>query len=334
MPHVGYVTLCVILVAGLASVADCLQTNVEIKEAELATVGVTAGGKHWYPEQGPKFAHNWTNRLLLWPAQKFAFCFIEKVGCTQFNRLMNHANGRPGRSDGEPWDTSTVEQFSDIDPSTVTRGNGWRMGIFARDPAERLLSAWSSKCIEWEDHGINCLGRRRMTHWKKINQELAFDDMVLNMLPEYLAKSRGDAGFNAHYDPQVSFCGAKSLADYDFVGRLSHNVTETHEQVVRMFRDVAQVPSSNSSFWSFLTSTFPLDHVAGHSSDATDSMAEFYSDPEVFNTTLQLYAADYEAFGLVPGPYGQGGPHRGGANRGGGVVLSVLTALVGFASSL
>mmetsp|Transcript_22964 Transcript_22964/g.48822 ORF Transcript_22964/g.48822 Transcript_22964/m.48822 type:complete len:353 (-) Transcript_22964:79-1137(-) len=242
-------------------------------------------------KKGPLFTHNWTNRLLVWPDRKFAFCYVEKDACTQFNKVFNHANKRKGT-----WFVSTVDKFPDIDPAKITRQNGWRMGIFARDPAERLLSAWSSKCIEWEDQGKDCIVGGR----KEPDDQRAFENMVLNKLPEYAKASRAKDGFNAHYDPQAIFCGARGLAEYDFVGRLSSNYSDVSEQVHQMFRDVAQVPS-DSSFFEYLRAAFPPSHPAGHTSTKDTQKKRFLSTPAVSDMIKQVYKADYEKFGFAPG---------------------------------
>merc|ERR1719188_1285292 len=138
-----------------------------------------------------------------------------------------------------------------------------------------------------------------MTNATQEQRVHAFEDLVLNQLPKYMRVSRAWDGYNAHYDPQAIFCGARSLAAYDFVGRLSHNYSVVSEQVQRMFRDVAQVPS-NSPILDYLRVVFPPSHPVGHTSTDSKGFHNFFNNPAVSNIVMQEYKADYERFDFAP----------------------------------
>lgn len=258
----------------------------------------------WRPMLGPRGEANWTNRLLVWPSMRFAFCWIEKNAGTEFSLLMNNLSSVPkdnasGNSQG--YFSSSWINFHDpaITPGTISRENGWRLGIFVRDPAERLLSAWSSKCQAWENDGRNCLGRKRVPDNTSEEAIGDFEHMVRELLPTYMAERREHGYLNAHYDPQDTFCGAKGAAAYDFVGHLS-GPEKVQGQVAEMLRSVARVPPEHN-IWSVLPTIFPAEATAGHHTDAEGRMAAFYRSPDVRARVLQEYAEDYNGgWGIPP----------------------------------
>merc|ERR1740117_517024 len=160
---------------------------------------------------------------------------------------MNNLTGVP--KDDVSWNSEGYFSSSwthlhdqSVVPETISRENGWRLGIFVRDPAERLLSAWSSKCQAWENDGTNCLGRERVPD--DLSEEAIgdFEHMVRELLPKYMAERRERGYFNAHYDPQSTFCGSKGAAAYDFVGHLSVDSGRVQGQVAHMLHSVARAP--------------------------------------------------------------------------------------------
>merc|ERR1740138_356089 len=90
----------------------------------------------------------------------------------------------------------------------ISQAHGWNMAIFVREPAERFLSAWLSKCDVWEHGGIDCLGPQ-ITDMPISTKVELFEKTVVELLPEYMARSRKFGAFNAHYDPQHLFCGGR-----------------------------------------------------------------------------------------------------------------------------
>jgi len=263
----------------------------------------------WHPILGPRSDSNWTNRLLVWPSQKFAFCWIEKNAGTEFSILMNNLTGAAvdetvGNSMGYFSSSWANLGDSDIIPEKISRANGWRLGIFVRDPAERLLSAWSSKCQAWENGGRNCLGRKQVPNDLSEEAVNNFESMVRDLLPKYMAERRERGYFNAHYDPQSTFCGAKEATAYNFIGHLSGQSDEVHDQVADMLCSVAHVPPQHA-IWSILPTIFPRQFAAGHHTDAGARMTAFYRSPDVRAAVAREYAADYGGGWGLPVNFGQ-----------------------------
>lgn len=173
--------------------------------------------------------------VLLVPEQRFMFCFIPKNGCSQFNLLINELNGfTSGRDMSEPWFRSNAVGkfgYGQKELERIMADKTWFKGVFLRDPLERLLSAFLSKCAlgpngTVEDDGKHCLN--------------FVDDAKAKRLPELVDFAMGlrhnTTGLgiqDAHFRPQKDFCGGLDIAKYDYVGSFAN---ELHDQVADMLR--------------------------------------------------------------------------------------------------
>mmetsp|Transcript_37605 Transcript_37605/g.105665 ORF Transcript_37605/g.105665 Transcript_37605/m.105665 type:complete len:355 (-) Transcript_37605:155-1219(-) len=248
------------------------------------------------PFAGPMPSPNWENRMLIAKKNKFAFCYIEKNACTQFNKLFNALNGYgfDPHDDNPFWKSnsdSKDERIRSHFRKNISKANGWKMAIFLRDPAERFLSAWLSKCDAWEYGGIDCLGPR-VTGLPESKKVELFEKTVIELLPKYMARMRANGTYNAHYDPQHLFCGGRHLDEYDFVGRLSGSPKFISSQVEDMLQHQAGIGTS-SELMTFAHKLFPASTKAGHSTDTTNVLRTFYRNATVYQAVLDQYAQDY-----------------------------------------
>ncbi|CAK0863720.1 unnamed protein product [Prorocentrum cordatum] len=100
-----------------------------------------------FPFAGPMPSLLWDNRLLIAQDRKFAFCYIEKNACTQFNLLVNGMNGMPTKDPMPFWKSNSDGVYKEyFKTHSISKADNWSISIFVRDPAERFLSAWLSKC--------------------------------------------------------------------------------------------------------------------------------------------------------------------------------------------
>jgi hypothetical protein len=255
----------------------------------------------WLPARGPRGSlDGWTDRLLLWPEEKFAFCWIDKNAGSQFNLMMNRLNklkkGVWWESDYKELNAHELWKYHRELQVNVSREDGWRFGTFLRDPAERFLSAWLSKCQDWEDAGRNCLGKRKVPKEPVAEAVAAFEEAVRDYLPAYMRRLSSVRFQNAHYDPQWTFCGGVSLSSFDFVGHISKDFESVHRQVFQMMRDVARVPA-DSETWDYFSELFP--ESANLRAARTDTlMRSFYRSPEIYRAVQDAYCQDYEKLGI------------------------------------
>jgi len=200
-----------------------------------------------------------TSRVLVLPEKKLAFCYIEKVACTEFNMLFNTLNNLT--DNGTVWNGTKYTTWWHSQPwhfglnlSDLTAENGWKWAVFLRDPASRYVSAWGSKCLQQEDGGRNCVpyGAWANTSWSVQQQLLSFQAAsVLNH------ENRSAMALNPHWANQSSFCGGLSdLSKFDMVGRLSGDV---NAKVRKMLR----IAGANESVADVY---FPKNTVKGHTS--------------------------------------------------------------------
>lgn len=226
------------------------------------------------------------SRLLVAPAHKFAFCYIEKVGCTQFNLLMNRINGI---KTGNVWYRSNYDNaMHNITFEDITRENGWFKGIFVREPQHRFLSAFNSKCLPGHDHdphnrNNNCLIEPLPLHG--FNTERA--KLLFHKATTYL-KENYTTG-NPHFDTMTSFCGglSKDLSDYDYVGHLDRGYADVQQQVAEM------LGKRNISFGADFATIFPKERPRDkHMTSTNSEYEEFYNDADRENVK-NYYASDY-----------------------------------------
>lgn len=255
----------------------------------------------WLPARGPRGSlDGWTDRLLLWPEKKFAFCWMDKNAGSQFNLMMNRLNnitkGVWWASDYKELNAHELWKYHRELRVNVSREDGWRFGTFLRDPAERFLSAWLSKCQDWEDAGRNCLGKRRVPKEPAGEAVAAFEEAVRDYLPAYMRRLSSVRFQNAHYDPQWTFCGGVSNASFDFVGRISKDFDSVHKQVFQMMRDVAKVPADPET-WDYFSELFP---ESGNLTAARTNtiMRSFYRSTEIYRAVQDAYRQDYEKLGI------------------------------------
>lgn len=244
---------------------------------------------------------NWTSKLLVVPEHKFAFCYIDKVACTQFNLMMNHFNHI---DEGYLWGRSSNSQQG-VSFSDVTREKGWFRAVFLRDPAERLLSAHQSKCESHEGYvesdGTECEG-------STVDGDAPLAERV-QRFRQTVESLRGKTRFmrNAHYDPMRYFCGGLSgdLKEFDYVGHLSGGFANVRHQVSEML-ERAGLPFDDKVSELFPESRRPLGDYTGHETHMTNakgSFEDYYA--AVPGTGLQskelveeFYASDYEMQGV------------------------------------
>lgn len=236
----------------------------------------------WWPAWR-KPLHGVEYHRILLPSSKLAVCYIPKVACEQITNLFSDANGVSFKF----W--SSTPPAMNISWSSVTKQSGWKFGIFTRDPLERYLSCWLSKCTAnaegvVENQGTNCRGRVLQEPTSLEGQIRAFEERAL------LDRVQGHPYPDTHWASQVNNvegCGWDRFGPEhaDFNINLAGDV---HTQVLTMLQ-TANVPRN-----AFLTDKyFPAGRIAGHTSNASNMIRNFYRNPEVLRTVLSFFADDY-----------------------------------------
>lgn len=227
------------------------------------------------------------DRMLVVPEKKLAFCYIEKVASAQFNKLIDALNHR----NLSAWRGSSAQSFG-IDPTTISRENGWFKGVFLRRPTERFLSAFLSKCTHRsdgsiEDDGGYCEGEvvPSGVGVGSAASVAAFEEMALTRFP--------NVG-NPHFDPQRCFCGGLSgdLREFDYVGLLKADRRDVNEQVQAMLESAGVERASHlvDTFFPLGDSDQPL-----HDTHAERLLEAYYANMTILKAVEKIYSLDYQS---------------------------------------
>lgn len=243
--------------------------------------------------------HHFLSRLLVAPEHKFAFCYMEKVACTQFNHIMNSLNGLTKTA--RPWMRSSA-LFMNVSMDSINKENGWFRGIFLRDPAERYLSAFQSKCLKRSDGFIENGGHMCWPQNLAEERNLSVDSPPEERLAAFEESVRALSGWkdpkegNPHYALQRDMCGGLSsdLHEFDYVGVLDGGYDAVQRQVREMFAK-GNYPISEELLGNYFPAAAPSrDHVTNTSS----SVDFYYQNPATREMVRKIYARDYELPGM------------------------------------
>lgn len=238
----------------------------------------------------PTWESKSVDRILVYPKRKLAFCYIEKNAGTQFNALFNQLNNVT-QEGTKVYKRSSLSGMK-MDRSTLRPEDGWKWGVFLREPLERYVSAFSSKCIEQEDHGNNCRPSVSSVgpSASKSAKMAAFEKSV------HLNYKDRDVQNNPHWVSQSRFCGGlNNLEGYNFVGYLRGNVNEQ----VRVMLEMADINSAEelaNQFFPEQRDDRPLASwiTKRRYTDAEINLAEYYSKPSIARRVMDLYSDDID----------------------------------------
>ncbi|CAJ1392073.1 unnamed protein product, partial [Effrenium voratum] len=174
-------------------------------------------------------------------------------------------------------------------------GRGWRFAAFVRDPLERYVSAFLSKCVPGpdgvlEDNGRHCCFAAYGKHLTGEQLIEAFERRVIRD-----AKMRGPCD-NMHWRPQVeclAMCGPQfhDTRTLDFLGVISaFHGRPMKDQVYEML-SMANVTQQH------------VEKVFGsqpdqHARDAGSFFQKFFRNITILCAALSLYQIDYLQLGL------------------------------------
>jgi len=221
------------------------------------------------------------SRVLVAPQYKLAFCYIEKNACTAFASLFNSLNGIWGSEQDDPWWNSTAVS-QNISLSEITLENGWKWGVFLRDPSKRYLSAWGSKCLQKEENGWNC--RPDADALVNESYDLEFQVSSFEEATRRNHDNQSHTFDNPHWAKQSMFCGGfQDLSRFEFAGILEGDVNLQVRQMLHQ----ANILDMD---W-LVDMYFPRERVHGHSSHLDQSL--FFRNPETLRLTQEMYEDDY-----------------------------------------
>ena len=230
----------------------------------------------------------------------FPHLFGLKVACTQFNNLFNEiTGGRPVYLDW-PWyrNSPKVVGWSKQQLEDAIVDPAWHKAIFYREPMERFLSGYRSKCERRHDkdganHCKKYFGRKRIAFETAVDAVASVDRKMSHA--EQLAES-----FDVHWTRQSKYCGGldRSLQYYDTVVRVDKN---TAREEVRTMLNKSGIDASRLTKFDKL---FPEGKAGntgknkGHVTASDAHMLEYFKTFQLTNIIKQHYVEDYRVFGI------------------------------------
>ncbi len=219
----------------------------------------------------------WFDRLVTFPAKKIVVCGIEKNGITELNELAAAIN-----NDTQMQWFKYSPQASGIKYGTFLRMlkfTSWRKAIIYRDPMERFLSAYNSKCLKRDEDGyLNCQRFFNLTD----------SEVTLRAVAERLPQ---DGHLNPHWARQSSFCGntfASNWHDYNF-----HIATKNLSRLIDVF-DGRLETEERARAEKYMLRSAPLRVLSNHTTNAEASIHE--ESLKVRRLLFDYYAEDYRLF--------------------------------------
>ena len=134
------------------------------------------------------------NRVVLMPPARTLVCAADKVGSTTINRIASLVLGKPlGKNNGVFIGVPAAFNVSFAKFKRLLKDDSWHRVLLYRDPIERFVSAYQSKCLLRDRDG-----RKRCHNVFQLEEPTI--EAVVARLPRY--------GYtNAHWAPLSHFCG-------------------------------------------------------------------------------------------------------------------------------
>lgn len=191
----------------------------------------------------------WVDRAIVLPALKVAICTVEKNGLTEINKLTAVVMNEPHkwfqyspRSQGLSFEA--YQQY--------LRDSSWRKVVVYRDPMERFLSAYFSKCLQADTDG-----REHCHKVFGLSDEQVTIENVVASLPTMGHK-------DPHWALQTSFCGGTFRSQWNdftdhiplaslsrilkvFEGRVDSQAMERARSFMQNTTDLPNHPQTNAS---------------------------------------------------------------------------------------
>mmetsp|Transcript_68388 Transcript_68388/g.198241 ORF Transcript_68388/g.198241 Transcript_68388/m.198241 type:complete len:387 (+) Transcript_68388:120-1280(+) len=273
------------------------------------------------------------NRLMVVPEYKLLFCYIEKVGCSMFNQLFRllriyHPSLTPeeraylaeshfGRAKAQHFNMTAAEVSKHMtDPE-------WTKVVFFRDPADRFLSGFKSKCGGADDDGArHCHGA--FGHYMGTNNKrqpiLGGDPLSFQQAVEMAWNGTHSVFANHHFKMSADFCGGldTTIDHYNMVHLLDKNTVGMH--VKDLFDHLGVEKELSEELLDRVVKTggalHPVDvekvqkayglklrgniSKSHNTADHKVSTKEYFGSPEMLKKLQKAYSRDYDMFQLVP----------------------------------
>ena len=230
--------------------------------------------------------HALLDRLIVLPDPKILLCVPEKDASTSVHAMAHVANGkRPGTTlptDEFWWGlTPNRANMSVKDVRNALQSTSWQSAVVWRDPVERFLSAYVSKCLRGDHDGPR--------HCQRYLGFLANSTPSMSDVASALKRRHEPVcDWNAHWAPQACFCGG---LDSDFAELYSYrlHVSALQSGISQLLEHRVPPPRLRAALAELSNGTIsPLNKLLRHPSHSAAGMTT-----ELRSELREMYARDY-----------------------------------------
>ena len=236
----------------------------------------------------PKSPHykSYLSHLIVDDAHRLVYCYVPKVACTTWKKIMATLNGFPNQTAAAVHrrDQNRLKYLAEYSQAKIkTILQSYFKFIFVREPFERLLSAYKDKFIKGDEYILNKYGReivglRQDAKWDARTRiaNITFGEFVNYLI--YLQKKQGR--FNEHWRTYEALC-RPCIVNYHFIGHY-----ETMAEDAR-----------------YLLKRAGVEHLVNfpsfHTTDTAHELLAYYSQiPQRDLVEIQkIYQRDFNMFG-------------------------------------
>lgn len=235
----------------------------------IGCTACTAHGIQLYGNSGQQIDH-----VLMLEKFKILLCRIPKNGITTLNNVATII---------DPESQIVTETLTEHTFNVVRQrlhSPDWHSVVVYRDPAERFLSTYRSKCLGADSDGASHCYRT----FNLSEAEVSIDAVA--------ARLAAFGHMDSHWVPQSMFCGGTVGRDWK-----SYKHRIMHSNLTSELMDVLEqaLPASHGHvkqrvrLWLETNATGTT-----HSTHASDSMSSLLSRPAAMKHIFEFYRADYE----------------------------------------
>lgn len=255
----------------------------------------------------PTMSYNMIDRLIIIPEYNLLFCYIEKVACTSFNDVFSQLRMKFDKNavrtvgpDG--WLQNSLYSLGirkeEVEAMMVNKS--WHKALFYRDPIERFVSAYRSKCEGADGDGDYFCKQAFESKYTTFRE--AVDWMFARRNDPWQNQT-----VNEHFKRQSSFCGGltNTLQHYDTVEQLE--VHTARDKTINLLSKIGADYHDIEDFDNmFPPAVAPVQGSSFLDSEHTTSAASHVQDyfpaesPDLLAELFIYYQEDYHLFKMSP----------------------------------
>ncbi|XP_060595938.1 carbohydrate sulfotransferase 11-like [Ruditapes philippinarum] len=226
---------------------------------------------------------------------KLMFCYIPKVACTNFLRLLIWLNNTNNVSNTGPIKITKIHMLKKSLPSLgmfapqeiKQRLKHYRKVIFVRDPLARLISAFRNKFTEAKNLKFISLYGREIIQGATNGHANKIPDIGSIKFAEFLRYLADEKtimqGYNDHWKSFKDICHPCYIK-YNFIGKYE-SIKEDVGYLLKMLNVQQRFK-------------FPEREKDYNHTKSADMISSFFKDvdPDIFSKVVNVYADDYALF--------------------------------------